>query len=87
MSPTLRSLPASIWLEMHLEKPFRQRAYLCAVTLMGAPGVIIGYNQAMYGGRLSVGPDARDYYHLRYADDKGAELLVQWANHPASSSA
>ena len=72
--PHLTLTLPSIWLEMHLESP---SVSVYGVTLMGAPGVIIGYNQAVAWGVTNVGPDAWDYYHLRYADDKGQSF---WYN-------
>ncbi len=58
------SLP-SIWCEMHLMAP---GVNTYGVTLLGAPGIIIGYNEAVAWGVTNVGPDAMDFYHLRYAD-------------------
>ncbi|MEN3040784.1 MAG: penicillin acylase family protein [Bacteroidia bacterium] len=55
----------SIWLEMHLNAPTLN---VYGVTLLGAPGVIIGYNSAIAWGVTNVGPDAIDFYHVRYAD-------------------
>jgi penicillin amidase len=55
----------SIWLEMHLVAP---ELNVYGVTLMGAPGVIIGYNEAVAWGVTNVGPDAMDFYRLRYGD-------------------
>ncbi|MCX7981001.1 MAG: penicillin acylase family protein [Bacteroidia bacterium] len=55
----------SIWLEMHLVAP---GVNVYGVTLLGAPGVIIGYNEAVAWSVTNVGPDAMDFYHLRYAD-------------------
>lgn len=72
--PHLTLTLPSIWLEMHLESP---SVSVYGVTLMGAPGVIIGYNRAVAWGVTNVGPDAWDYYHLRYADDKGQSF---WYN-------
>ena len=72
--PHLTLTLPSIWLEMHLESP---SVSVYGVTLMGAPGVIIGYNQAIAWGVTNVGPDAWDYYHLRYADEKGESF---WYN-------
>jgi penicillin amidase len=72
--PHLTLTLPSIWLEMHLESP---AVSVYGVTLMGAPGVIIGYNRAVAWGVTNVGPDAWDYYHLRYADDKGQSF---WYN-------
>jgi penicillin amidase len=72
--PHLTLTLPSIWLEMHLKSP---SVSVYGVTLMGAPGVIIGYNQAVAWGVTNVGPDAWDYYHLRYADDKGQSF---WYN-------
>jgi len=72
--PHLTLTLPSIWLEMHLESP---SVSVYGVTLLGAPGVIIGYNRAIAWGVTNVGPDAWDYYHLRYADEKGQSF---WYN-------
>ncbi len=72
--PHLTLTLPSIWLEMHLESP---TVSVYGVTLMGAPGVIIGYNRVMAWGVTNVGPDAWDYYHLRYADERGQSF---WYN-------
>ncbi len=72
--PHLTLTLPSIWLEMHLESP---SVSVYGVTLMGAPGVIIGYNRAVAWGVTNVGPDAWDYYHLRYADERGESF---WYN-------
>ncbi|MCX8112961.1 MAG: penicillin acylase family protein [Bacteroidia bacterium] len=55
----------SIWLEMHLVAP-NLNTY--GVALLGAPGIIIGYNSAIAWGVTNVGPDALDFYKVRYAD-------------------
>ncbi|RMF52254.1 MAG: penicillin acylase family protein [Bacteroidetes bacterium] len=55
----------SIWLEMHLVGP---SVNVYGVSLLGAPGIIIGYNEAVAWGVTNVGPDAMDFYRLRYAD-------------------
>lgn len=55
----------SIWLEMHLCAP---TVNVYGVTLLGAPGIIIGYNEAVAWGVTNVGPDAMDFYRVRYAD-------------------
>lgn len=72
--PHLSLTLPSIWLEMHLESP---TVSVYGVSLMGAPGIIIGYNRAIAWGVTNVGPDAWDYYHLRYADSVGRRF---WYN-------
>ncbi|MGQ9863259.1 MAG: penicillin acylase family protein [Bacteroidia bacterium] len=63
--PHLRLTLPSIWLEMHLEAPGLSTY---GVSLLGAPGIIIGYNRCAAWGVTNVGPDAWDFYHLTYAD-------------------
>ncbi|MEN2992199.1 MAG: penicillin acylase family protein [Bacteroidia bacterium] len=70
--PHLALTLPSIWLEMHLVAPGLN---VYGVTLMGAPGIIIGYNEAVAWGVTNVGPDAMDYYHLTYADTAQESFL------------
>ncbi|MCS7153301.1 MAG: penicillin acylase family protein [Bacteroidia bacterium] len=63
----------SIWVEMHLVAP-SLNTY--GVTLLGSPGIIIGYNAAIAWGVTNVGPDAFDFYHVRYADKQQRSIYV-----------
>ncbi|MCS7189452.1 MAG: penicillin acylase family protein, partial [Bacteroidia bacterium] len=63
--PHLSLTLPSIWVEMHLVAPHLN---VYGVTLMGAPGIIIGYNEAIAWGVTNVGNDAMDFYHLHYGD-------------------
>lgn len=63
----------SIWLEMHLVAP---TVDVYGVTLLGAPGIIIGYNRAVAWGVTNVGPDAMDFYRVRYADPRQRSIYT-----------
>lgn len=60
------SLP-SIWLEMQLISP---NVNVYGVTLPGAPGVIIGYNDHISWGVTNSGADVFDWYKIKYQDEK-----------------
>ncbi len=63
----------SIWIEMHLVAP---TVNVYGVTLLGAPGIIIGYNNAIAWGVTNVGPDAMDFYRVRYADAQQRSIFI-----------
>lgn len=60
----------SIWYEVHLNAP----GINCyGVSLPGAPGVIIGFNDSIAWGVTNVGADVLDWYQIEYRDDKRDE--------------
>lgn len=65
------SLPA-IWYEVQLISP-KQNVY--GVTIPGAPGVVLGFNQNLAWAVTNGGADVMDWYELRYRDEGRNEYL------------
>lgn len=65
------SLPA-LWYENQLSSP-NQNVY--GISLPGAPGVILGFNDSLAWGVTNGGDDVMDWFQLRYRDDKRSEYL------------
>lgn len=70
------SLP-SIWYQIQLAGPGMN---VNGVSLPGAPGVIIGYNQQVAWGVTNVGSDVLDWYQVKFRDKKQDEYWYnnQW---------
>lgn len=70
------SLP-SIWYEMHLVSPHMN---VYGATLPGSPAVIIGFNDSISWGVTNGGRDVRDWYRVKFKDDKRDEYEYngQW---------
>lgn len=70
------SLP-TLWYEVQLVSP-TQNVY--GVSLPGAPGVVLGFNNRLAWGVTNGGTDVLDWYELRYRDDHKSEYLFdgQW---------
>ncbi|MFN0257571.1 penicillin acylase family protein [Pedobacter ureilyticus] len=60
------SLP-SIWYQIQLHAP---GINTYGVSLPGAPGVIIGFNQNIAWGVTNVAADVLDFYQIKFKDDK-----------------
>jgi penicillin amidase len=65
--PHLRLTLPSIWYEMQLHAP---GVNTYGVTLLGAPGVVIGFNEQVAWGVTNVGTDVLDWYEIRFQDDQ-----------------
>lgn len=65
------TLPA-LWYEMQLTSP-TQNVY--GISLPGAPGVILGFNQSIAWGATNGGDDVMDWFQLRFRDEKRSEYL------------
>ena len=65
--PHLRLTLPSIWYEMQLQAP---GVNTYGVTLLGAPGVVIGFNEQVAWGVTNVGTDVLDWYEIRFQDDQ-----------------
>ncbi|HNP53707.1 MAG TPA: penicillin acylase family protein, partial [Ferruginibacter sp.] len=67
----------SLWYEIQLSTP-GYNAY--GVSFPGAPGVIIGFNDSCAFGFTNGGRDVRDYYEIRFKDEKRTEYWFngQW---------
>ncbi|NNJ54524.1 MAG: penicillin acylase family protein [Bacteroidia bacterium] len=60
------SLP-SVWYEIAITTPeFSARG----VTLLGMPGIMIGFNQNIAWGETNVGHDMMDYYKIKWANSE-----------------
>ena len=60
----------SLWFEMQLSTP-TFNAY--GATFLGAPGVVIGFNDSAAFGFTNGGRDVRDYYEIKFKDDSRKE--------------
>ncbi len=66
------SLP-SVWYEIAITTPdFSARG----VTLLGMPGIMIGFNESIAWGETNVGHDVMDYHRIEWTDDTKTEYLV-----------
>lgn len=70
------NLPA-IWYEIQLHAP---GVNTYGVSLPGAPCVIIGFNDSVAWGITSAGQDVKDYYTVRYRNERRLEYYYdgQW---------
>ena len=74
------SLP-SIWYEVHLVVPGELDVY--GVTLVGMPGVVIGFNRHVAWSFTNTGADVMDYYRERLDDpDAPSRYLLDGAWEP-----
>ncbi|WP_026899061.1 penicillin acylase family protein [Daejeonella oryzae] len=67
------TLPA-IWYQIQL---ISNDMNVCGVSIPGAPGVIIGFNQQVAWGVTNVGADVLDWYQIKFKDDSKKEY---WYN-------
>lgn len=72
------NLPA-IWYEMQISSP-NFNAY--GATLVGAPYVIIGFNDSCAWGVTNAGRDVKDYYEVVFKDETRQQYLYngEWLN-------
>ncbi len=77
--PHLNLTLPSIWYQIQLHTP-EMNVY--GVSLPGAPGVIIGFNQHAAWGVTNVGSDVLDWYQIEFKDDSHQEYLYdgKWEN-------
>jgi penicillin amidase len=77
--PHLNLTLPSIWYQVQLHTP-EMNVY--GVSLPGAPGVIIGFNQHAAWGVTNVGSDVLDWYQIEFKDDSHQEYLYdgKWEN-------
>lgn len=71
--PHLRLSLPSIWFQIHLSCP---EYNTCGVSLPGAPGVIIGFNDSIAWGVTNAGRDIRDWYTITYKDATRNEYVL-----------
>lgn len=62
----------SIWYEIQLNAP---GINTYGVTLQGAPGIIIGFNENVAWGVTNVSADVMDWYEIQFRDDSKEEYL------------
>ncbi|AHM63071.1 peptidase S45 penicillin amidase [Flammeovirgaceae bacterium 311] len=60
----------SIWYSVQLKSP-EQNVY--GVTLPGAPGIIIGFNDSIAWGVTNAARDVRDWYRIQFRNENRAE--------------
>lgn len=70
--PHLNLTLPSIWYQIQLHAPGMN---VYGVSLPGAPGVIIGFNQDAAWGVTNVGSDVLDWYRIQFKDDSHQEYL------------
>jgi len=70
--PHLSLTLPSIWYEMQLHAP---GINTYGVTLQGAPGIIIGFNEHVAWGVTNVGSDVMDWYEITFKDKNREEYL------------
>ena len=62
----------SIWYAVHLNSP---TVNTMGVSLPGAPGVIIGFNDSIAWGETNATRDVVDFYKIKFKDNKRKEYL------------
>lgn len=66
------SLP-SVWYEIAITTPeFSAQG----VTLLGMPGIMIGFNENIAWGETNVGHDVMDYYQMKWTDDSKTTYML-----------
>src|SRR3546814_12786 len=70
----------SLWYQVQLSGP---GVNVCGVSLPGAPGVIIGFNEQVAWGVTNVGSDVLDFYSIRFRDAFKSEYWLDSAWAPA----
>ncbi len=75
--PHLALTLPSIWYEVQLHAPGLN---IYGVSLQGAPGVIIGFNENAAWGTTNAGTDVRDWYEIKFKDNTKLEYWhdEQW---------
>jgi penicillin amidase len=63
--PHLNLTLPSIWYQLQLSSP---TVNVCGVSLQGAPGVVIGFNQNISWGVTNVDADVLDWYQVKFKD-------------------
>ncbi len=71
--PHLRLTLPSVWYEVQLHTP-SLNAY--GVSLPGAPGIVIGFNENIAWGLTNVGQDVLDWYRIRWTDKSKQNYLL-----------
>jgi penicillin amidase len=69
----------SIWYQMQLHTP-EMNVY--GVTIPGAPGIVIGFNEKIAWGVTNSGRDIRNWYSIQYKDETQTEYLLGGKYYP-----
>jgi len=72
--PHLNLTFPSIWYQVQMSSP---TVNVCGVSLPGAPGVVIGFNQNISWGVTNVDADVMDWYQVKFKDKSRSEY---WYN-------
>ncbi|HWZ04940.1 MAG TPA: penicillin acylase family protein [Mucilaginibacter sp.] len=64
--PHLNLTYPSIWYQVQMSSP---TVNVCGVSLPGAPGVVIGFNQKISWGVTNVDADILDWYQIKFKDN------------------
>jgi penicillin G amidase len=75
--PHLQLNLPSIWYQIQLTAPGLN---VCGVSLPGAPGVVIGFNNDLAWGVTNAGRDVRDWYKIQFKDESrnSYQFAGQW---------
>ncbi|WP_295672976.1 penicillin acylase family protein [uncultured Mucilaginibacter sp.] len=75
--PHLNLTFPSIWYQVQMSSP---TVNVCGVSLPGAPGVVIGFNQKISWGVTNVDADVLDWYQIKFKDNTKNEYWYnnQW---------
>jgi len=75
--PHLNLTYPSIWYQVQMSSP---TVNVCGVSLPGAPGVVIGFNQKISWGVTNVDADILDWYQIKFKDNTKNEYWYnnQW---------
>jgi len=79
--PHLSLTYPSIWYEVQLHSP---TVNVRGVSLQGAPGVVIGFNEKVAWGVTNVGSDVMDWYEITFKDKTMSEYWYDGAWQPTS---
>ncbi len=71
--PHLSMTLPSIWYELQITSPSFN---VYGVSLPGAPGIIIGFNEDIAWGVTNVGHDVADWFTIKWKDDSRTEYLL-----------
>ncbi len=72
--PHLRLGLPSIWYEVQLSTP---ELNIYGVSLPGAPGIVIGFNDYIAWGVTNAGRDVKDWYKIEFKDDEKKEYKYE----------
>ena len=72
--PHLRLTLPSIWYEIQLHAP---GINTYGVSLLGAPGVVIGFNEQVAWGVTNVASDVLDWYEIQFENEDKDLLLAR----------